>query len=109
METHERVLDALGDASRRRLLDRLAEGPAPVARLAQAVPISRPAVSQHLRVLLDAGLVAFESEGTSNVYRIDPAGLHALKTWLDGVWPTALDRFAAHAHTRHAVEEGQDR
>lgn len=105
MTTHERVLEALGDANRRRLLDRLAEGPAPVARLAETLPISRPAVSQHLRVLLDAGLVAYDSDGTRNVYRVDPAGLQALRAWLDGVWPTALDHFAAHAHERHAAEE----
>lgn len=105
MTTHERVLEALGDANRRRLLDRLAEGPAPVARLAEAVPISRPAVSQHLKVLLDAGLVAYDPDGTRNVYRLDPAGLRALQAWLDGVWPTALDRFATHAHERQAAEE----
>ena len=96
------VLDALGDPTRRQILERLGRGPAPVGRLAQRLPISRPAVSQHLRVLEQCGLVTHESVGTRNVYRVDTDGLHALRGWLDQFWSTALESFAAHAERDHA-------
>lgn len=91
------VLDALGDPTRRQILDRLRRGPAPVGELSAQLPISRPAVSQHLRVLELSGLVAHDSVGTRNIYRIAPEGLTALRAWLDDFWTTALDSFADHA------------
>jgi DNA-binding transcriptional ArsR family regulator len=98
--TYESVLDALADTSRRRLLEQLAQGPASVADLAGGLPISRPAVSQHLRVLREAGLVDFDEHGTRNLYRLETAGLVALRDWLDRFWQDAMDAFAAHAHAR---------
>ena len=94
METYEAVLDALGDRTRRQIVHRLRAGPVSVGELAAALPVSRPAVSQHLTVLRRSGLVRFEEIGTRNVYRLDPAGLAELRDWLDGFWETALDRYA---------------
>ena len=96
METYEAVLEALGDRTRRQIVDRLRAGPSSVAELAAALPVSRPAVSQHLTVLRRSGLVSYTELGTRNVYRLDPAGLGELRTWLDGFWETALDRYAEH-------------
>jgi DNA-binding transcriptional ArsR family regulator len=94
VETYEAVLDALGDRTRRQIVQRLRAGPASVGELAAAMPVSRPAVSQHLTVLRRSGLVSYEELGTRNVYRLDPAGLSELKAWLDGFWEAALDRYA---------------
>jgi DNA-binding transcriptional ArsR family regulator len=96
------VLDALGDPTRRQVLEQLRNGPAPVGRLAESLPISRPAVSQHLRVLEECGLVAHQSVGTRNIYRVAPDGLKALLGWLDDFWATALDSFADYAEQDHA-------
>lgn len=95
MGTYEAVLDALGDRTRRKILASLRRGPASVAELAAQVPVSRPAISQHLQVLRRSRLVTYEEVGTRNVYRLDPAGLDQLGAWLDGFWTTALDRYAA--------------
>lgn len=94
METYEAVLEALGDRTRRQIVHRLRAGPLPVGELAAAMPVSRPAVSQHLTVLRRSGLVSYEELGTRNVYRLDPAGLSELRAWLDGFWETVLDRYA---------------
>lgn len=94
METYEAVLEALGDRTRRRILDRLRAGPSSVGELAAALPVSRPAVSQHLTVLRHSGLVSYEELGTRNVYRLNPAGLGELRAWLDGFWEAAMDRYA---------------
>jgi DNA-binding transcriptional ArsR family regulator len=94
VETYEAVLEALGDRTRRQIVQRLRAGPLPVGELAAALPVSRPAVSQHLTVLRRSGLVSYEEFGTRNVYRLDPAGLSELRAWLDGFWGTALDRYA---------------
>ena len=94
METYEAVLDALGDRTRRRIIHRLRAGPSSVGELAAALPVSRPAVSQHLTVLRRSGLVRYDELGTRNVYRLDPAGLTELRAWLDTFWETALDRYA---------------
>lgn len=96
------VLDALGDPTRRRILERLGQAPAPVGELSAQLPVSRPAVSQHLRVLEECGLVAHESVGTRNIYRVAPDGLVALRRWLDQFWGTALDSFADYAEQDHA-------
>ncbi|MGH3331255.1 MAG: ArsR/SmtB family transcription factor, partial [Nocardioidaceae bacterium] len=93
MTTYQ-VLDALGDPTRRRILDKLRESPAAVGELAARLPISRPAVSQHLRVLEECGLVAHDSVGTRNIYRVAPEGLVALRRWLDDFWTAALAGFA---------------
>lgn len=94
METYETVLEALGDRTRRQIVQRLRAGPASVGELATALPVSRPAVSQHLTVLRRTGLVSYSELGTRNVYRLNPAGLSELRAWLDGFWETALDRYA---------------
>jgi DNA-binding transcriptional ArsR family regulator len=88
------VLDALGDPTRRRVLELLRPGPRAVGELASELPVSRPAVSQHLRVLKGAGLVSERREGTRHLYRIDPAGLEALRTYLETFWDDALAAFA---------------
>jgi DNA-binding transcriptional ArsR family regulator len=89
------ALDALGDPSRRRLVELLAERPRPVGELAAAMPIGRPAVSKHLKVLEGAGLVAHTSRGTRNLYALAPDGLADLQQWLVQTWDTALAAFAA--------------
>ena len=94
METYEVVLDALGDHTRRRIIDLLRAGPSSVGELAAALPVSRPAVSQHLTVLRRSGLVSYDEHGTRNVYRLDAAGLTELRAWLDTFWETVLDRYA---------------
>ena len=78
---------------RQTIFDRLADGPRPVGELAADLPISRPAVSQHLKVLKDAGLVTDEARGASRVYRIDPNGLGPLRRWLDEHWDRSLANF----------------
>jgi DNA-binding transcriptional ArsR family regulator len=87
-------LDALGDPTRRAIFERLAEGPRPVGELAQGLPVSRPAVSQHLKVLKEAGLVVDEAVGTRRLYRLNPAGVAALRAYFDGFWDRALAAFA---------------
>ena len=91
----ERSFEALADPTRRRVLERLAAGPLPVGRIAAGLPVSRPAVSQHLKVLKDAGLVVDRAEGTRRVYQIDPEGLGAIRAWLDQFWTIAMEAFAA--------------
>jgi DNA-binding transcriptional ArsR family regulator len=86
---------ALADPTRRRIFERLKSGPKPVGTVARGMPVSRPAVSQHLRVLKEAGLVADRPEGTRRVYFIDPHGLGALRKWLDQFWDEALAAFQA--------------
>jgi DNA-binding transcriptional ArsR family regulator len=97
MANAQRALDVLGDPTRRSIIERLAAGPLPVGGIANGLPISRPAVSQHLKLLKQAGLVADHAEGARRVYRIDPHGFGALRTWLDQFWGSALDAFAAEA------------
>src|SRR4051812_19146037 len=89
------ALAALADPTRREIFERLARAPSAVGELASALPVSRPAVSQHLKVLKDAGLVVHRTHGTRNVYEIDPKGLGALRAWLDQFWAEALDAFKA--------------
>jgi DNA-binding transcriptional ArsR family regulator len=88
------VLDALGDRTRRSILEKLVDGPVAVGVLADHLPISRPAVSQHLRVLKDAGLVVESAAGTRRLYRINRAGLTVVRDYLDRFWETTLDNFA---------------
>ena len=90
-------LDALGDPTRRLIFESLREGPRSVGELAHGLPVSRPAVSQHLRVLKEAGLVRDRKQGTRRLYRIDGGGLASLRDYFDGFWGEALERFAAEA------------
>lgn len=89
----EQVLDALGDATRRRVLELLREGPRAVVDIAADLPVSRPAVSQHLRVLKGAGLVTERRQGARHLYSIDAEGLAALRTYLETYWQNALVAF----------------
>lgn len=89
------ALTALADPTRRRIFERLRKGPRPVGKLAAGLPVSRPAVSQHLKVLKEAGLVQEERDGARHVYSIDPKGLGQLRAWLDQFWDSALDAFRA--------------
>src|SRR6202795_2840997 len=89
------ALAALADPTRRQLFERLRSGPRAVGDLARGVPVSRPAVSQHLAVLKAAGLVRDVADGTRRVYEIDPKGLGAIRAWLDDMWGDALGRFGA--------------
>jgi DNA-binding transcriptional ArsR family regulator len=91
------ALDAVGDRTRRQILDVLRDGPLPVARLAEALPVTRPAVSQHLKVLKEAGLVVDRADGTRRLYELDPAGIEALQRYTSGLWTSALERFAESA------------
>ena len=86
-------LDALGDATRMAIFQRLSGGPIAVNELASMLPVSRPAVSQHLRVLKEAGLVRETPDGTRRIYRLDPRGIAAMREWLDARWALALDAF----------------
>lgn len=99
------VLDALGDPTRRSILERLADHPSAVGELATVLPVSRPAVSQHLKVLKDAGLVVAEPMGTRRIYRVDPAGIDALRAYLDRFWGRALLAFKAAAEADPEPQE----
>lgn len=96
---------ALADPTRRSVFERLSSGPRAVGDLAADLPVSRPAVSQHLKVLKAAGLVTDHAEGARRVYRIDPQGLGAMRAWLDQFWDVALDAFRAEVEQ----EEGASR
>src|SRR5512144_851384 len=98
---------ALGDPTRRRVFERLKRGPQPVGKIARGMPVSRPAVSQHLKALKEAGLVADRPEGTRRVYYIDPHGLGDLRRWLDQFWDDALAAFQAEVERGASVEKGQ--
>jgi len=101
-------LAALGDPTRRRVFERLKSGPQAVGALAVGLPVSRPAVSQHLKVLKQAGLVSDRPEGTRRVYYIDPRGLGALHAWLDQFWGQALVAFQAEAEAEAKTDAGTD-
>src|ERR1700726_1296514 len=99
------ALSALADPTRRRIFERLKSGPQAVGSIARKMPVSRPAVSQHLKVLKEAGLVADRPEGTRRVYYIDPNGLGALRAWVDQFWDKALAAFQAEAQIKAADEK----
>jgi DNA-binding transcriptional ArsR family regulator len=90
--TYGRLLDALGDPTRRAILERLRDGPRAVGEIARDLPVTRPAVSQHLRVLEAAGLVTHEKEGTRHLYRVDPRGLAEVRAYFEAFWDEALAR-----------------
>jgi DNA-binding transcriptional ArsR family regulator len=93
----DRVFDALGEPVRRRILELLRDGPVPVHELASRLPVGRPAVSKHLRVLGEAGLVEYTSAGTRNLYVLAPGGLAAAQQWLVQTWDGVLSAYAAEA------------
>ena len=93
MQANGHPLDALGDPTRRQIFELLRAGPRSVGELADGLPVSRPAVSQHLRVLEDVGLVTHNRSGTRNLYELDSAGVETLRDWVDGFWSEALARF----------------
>ncbi|MEX2129087.1 MAG: metalloregulator ArsR/SmtB family transcription factor [Xanthobacteraceae bacterium] len=93
--TYATALTALADPTRRRVFEQLRGGPKTVGAIAARLPVSRPAVSQHLKVLRDAGLVAERPDGTRRVHFIDPNGLGPLRAWLDQFWVQALAAFQA--------------
>jgi DNA-binding transcriptional ArsR family regulator len=104
MTNANRVFAALTDPTRRAVFERLRHGPRAVGEIAHGLPVTRPAVSQHLKVLKEAGLVNDRSEGTRRIYQIDPSGLGAMRAWLDQFWDSALTAFAAEIE-RAAKEE----
>jgi DNA-binding transcriptional ArsR family regulator len=95
-------MSALGDATRRAIFELLADGPRPVGELARQLPVSRPAVSQHLKVLKEAGLVIDRRDGTRRLYQLNPEGVGALRTYFDRFWNRALAAF------KQAVEQKQE-
>src|SRR5438094_9733016 len=105
-------MDALGDRTRRAIFEQLRNGPRAVGEIADELPVSRPAVSQHLRVLKEAGLVTERRNGTRRIYRVDPDGLGELRAYFDEFWSEALAAFQAAAgvergnggaHRRHRI------
>jgi DNA-binding transcriptional ArsR family regulator len=113
METNPRALDVLGDPTRRAIVDRLRSGPSPVGRLAEGMPVSRPAVSQHLTVLKTAGLVSEHRDGTRRIYRLEPAGIEELRRWVEALavdaraGRTAIFQPAEPPTARKAVVSGE--
>jgi DNA-binding transcriptional ArsR family regulator len=104
MTNAQAMLTALGDPTRQAILDQLSDGPRAVGELAADLPVSRPAVSQHLKVLKDVGLVLDEQIGTRRLYRVDPDGLEELRRHLDGFWQRSLAAF----EQRTREEESDD-
>jgi len=102
--TYAQALQALGDPTRRSVLEQLRDGPRAVGEIAAQLPVSRPAVSQHLRVLKEAGLVTERQNGTRRLYRVDPDGLAALREYLEGFWEEALASFKAAAEAEESEE-----
>ncbi|MGZ8743186.1 MAG: ArsR/SmtB family transcription factor [Nocardioides sp.] len=103
----ERALDALGDTNRRRIVELLATGARPVGEIAADLPIGRPAVSKHLKVLEGAGLVQHRSHGTRNLYALAPEGLVDLQQWLVGTWDQVLGSFTAYVKNAAGITKEQ--
>lgn len=103
---NDQQMAALSDATRRQIVETLARCPSSVGDLAEKLPVTRPAVSQHLKVLKDAGLVRNRVEGTRHVYYVDPEGLRRLRAYLDRLWESALNEFKAAAE---AAPKGKKR
>jgi DNA-binding transcriptional ArsR family regulator len=104
--TYEEILGALGDPTRRRILELLRIGPRAVGELALELPVSRPAVSQHLRVLADAELVEAQAAGTRRLYSVRPEGLEPLRLYLETFWGEALHSFQNHVNRSTEENEG---
>lgn len=106
---YDNAFMALADPTRRRVFERLKSGPQPVGKIARGLPVSRPAVSQHLKALKKAGLVGDRADGTRRVYFIDPDGLAPLRRWLDQFWDEALAAFKAEAERGATAKEDKVR
>ena len=104
--TYEKIFDALGDGTRRKILDILISGPKAVGEIARQLPVSRPAVSQHLRVLLDAGLVARTPSGRRNVYAPRREGLSLVRDYAARFWDTTLETYGRRANTSKETDYG---
>ena len=109
MNTYGTALHALADETRRLVFERLRAGPRPVGELAKSLPVSRPAVSQHLRVLKEAKLVRERREGTRRVYSVDPEGLVTLRDYLDGYWGEVLAAFKSAAEREARGDDDDER
>jgi DNA-binding transcriptional ArsR family regulator len=109
-EPYDAVLDALGDRTRRAILDRLRAGPQPVVEIARGLSVGRPAVSQHLKVLKEAGLVTDQAIGTRRVYQVNPDGLETLQDYARSLWSAALTRYqrAARRVAQTALPKPED-
>ena len=105
MTNAARVFDALHDTTRRTVLERLRDGPKSVGEIANDLPVSRPAVSQHLKVLKEVGLVFDRPAGTRRVYHVDPQAVAALREYFDAFWGQALKSFRTAAEAPHPEEE----
>lgn len=106
---NEDPIATLADPSRKRIFELLKSGPMHVGRIAEHLPISRPAVSQHLKVLKEAGLVQEAREGNRNAYSIDPRGLAAMQRWIDQFWGDALSAFKDQAETAASAKKRRKR
>ena len=103
--SYETTITALADPTRRAIVERLRAGPQPVGVLARNLPVSRPAVSQHLKVLSDAGALIAEPRGTRRLYRLAPQGLDDQRAYLDALWDDALSSFARRAEEIARTEQ----
>jgi DNA-binding transcriptional ArsR family regulator len=103
VSTYQNGFSALGDPTRRAIFERLARGPRAVGELAREFPVSRPAVSQHLKVLKEAGLVVDERDGSRRLYRVDPRGVEAMRAYFDSFWSDALAAFRQAAERKGAT------
>lgn len=105
MANVSQAFNLLGDPTRRAIVERLSQEPSAVGALAATLPVSRAAVSQHLRALKDAGLVSDTAVGTKRIYRLDPRGIAAMRDWLDDQWKSALGHFKAFADAEAAKQQ----
>jgi DNA-binding transcriptional ArsR family regulator len=114
VETYQpTALDALGDPTRRAIFERLGRGPCAVGELARELPVSRPAVSQHLKVLKQAGLVVDQAAGTRRLYRLNPQGIEALRAYFQVFWRRAMAAYQEEVRVRaaeaeHATDKGAE-
>jgi len=106
-ERLDAIANAVSDPTRRAILSLVAPVEIPVSTIADNFDVTRPAISQHLRVLLDAGLVSVRKDGTRRLYRARPEGLDDLHGWIESYWSAALDRLARAAENEHAASRGQ--
>jgi DNA-binding transcriptional ArsR family regulator len=105
---YQSTFEILGDPTRQALIERLSAGPLPVGELAAGLPVSRPAVSKHLRLMKNAGVVRMTEEGTRNYYELDLQTLDEVRRYLDGFWKTSLQRFKNAAETSYRGSRRSD-